>query len=248
MKMMSENKKERSGETSPRLRVSASPCHSVAIYGGTFDPVHNGHFSIADGVSTLFDLDEVIFVPAFVAPHKRDVKSSAALHRYAMLALATQEEQKFRVSTIELDAPEKPFTIQTLSHFQKEWGESVRQFFIMGADSWADIKTWHDWENLLLMTDHIVVTRPGYELETDHVTQNVRKRIVDIRGMEQKDVHKLLEQEESEPKIFVTDIVEMNVSASQIRQDVRDGKEEWKENVPVSVIEYIEKYQLYKEL
>lgn len=249
MKTMGENKTENSGKTSLRLRVSASPRHNigikVAIYGGTFDPVHNGHFSIAEGVAKLFDLDEVIFVPAFVAPHKRDVKSSAALHRYAMLALATQGKEKFRVSAIELDAPEKPFTIQTLSHFQKEWGESVRQFFIMGADSWADIKTWHDWENLLLMTNHIVVTRPGYELETNHVTQNVRERIVDIRGMEQEEVHILLEQE-SESKIFVTDIVEINVSASQIRQDVRDGKEGWKKSVPASVAEYIKKYQLYR--
>jgi nicotinate-nucleotide adenylyltransferase len=238
---MEEDKKK----SSPILPFSLSPLLRVAVYGGTFDPVHNGHLSIAHCVSELFDIDEILFMPAFVAPHKRDVKSSSAWHRYAMLALATQNESKFRLSTIELDAPEKPFTIQTLSRLQEMFGDGVKLFFIMGADSWMDIRTWHDWENLLLMTNHIVVTRPSYELETSHITQEARERIVDVRVKETKDVHEILKQE-NESKIYVTDAVQMDVSASKIRQDVRDGKENWTNDVPVSVAEYIKKYQLYR--
>jgi nicotinate-nucleotide adenylyltransferase len=218
----------------------------IAVYGGTFDPVHNGHLAIAQSLSQLFDLDEILFVPAFIAPHKRDVKSSAAWHRYAMLALETQDEPKMRLSIIELDAPEKPFTIQTLSRLQNEWSDSVRQFFIMGADSWADIRTWRDWEKLLLMTNHIVVTRPGYKLDADHVTQEARERIIDICGKEPKEVHEILHRVR-EPRIYVADAVQMDVSASGIRQKVREGKEDWVNDVPVSVADYIRKYELYKK-
>lgn len=217
----------------------------IAVYGGTFDPVHNGHLAIAKSILTLFDLDEILFVPAFVAPHKRDVKSSAAWHRYAMLALETKDEPKLRLSTIELDAPEKPFTIQTLSRLQNEWGDSIRQFFIMGADSWADIRTWRDWEELLLMTNHIVVTRPGYKLDASHITQEARARIVDICGKETEEVHNILEGE-SEPKIYVTDAMQIDISASKIRQKVGEGKVDWVKDVPVSVAGYIKKYKLYK--
>ncbi len=84
----------------------------IALYGGTFDPVHVGHTALARRLLELFSLDEVLFIPAHVAPHKRDREVSPALHRYAMLALATQGEERFRVSTVELDAPERPYTVE----------------------------------------------------------------------------------------------------------------------------------------
>jgi nicotinate-nucleotide adenylyltransferase len=231
------NKKSRS------RAVVQSHNRAVAVYGGTFDPVHNGHLSVAHRVSELFDIDEILFMPAFIAPHKRDVKSSSAWHRYAMLALATQNENKFRLSTIELDAPEKPFTVQTLSRFQEMFGAGVKLFFIMGADSWMDIRTWHDWENLLLTNNHIVITRPNYDLEMNHVTGAVREKIVDVRGKDKDEIHKVLKDEQ---KIYVTDAVQMDVSASKIRQDVRERNEDWTNDVPASVADYIKKYRLYK--
>lgn len=248
---MEENKTENQNKTppslsysfSPLLPYSLTPLLRVAVYGGTFDPVHKGHLAIAHSVSELFEIDRVLFIPAFVAPHKRDVKSSSAWHRYAMLALATQDEKKFKLSTIELDAPEKPFTIQTLSRLQEMFGGDVKLFFIMGADSWLDIRTWHDWENLLLTNNHIVITRPNYDLAMNHVTEAVREKIIDVRGKDKNEVHELLK---SESKIYVTDVVQMDVSASKIRQDVREGNENWTNGVPVSVVEYIKKYQLYK--
>ncbi len=214
----------------------------LAVYGGTFDPVHNGHISIAYRVSALFDLDEVLFIPAFIAPHKRDVKPSSAWHRYAMLVLATQDEKKFRISTIELDAPEKPFTIQTLSRLEDMFGDDVQMFFIMGADSWLDIKTWRDWETLLTTKNHIVMTRPSYELEMSHVTDAVREKVIDVRGKEKALVA------ENETKIYVTDAVQMDISASSIRTSVREKKEDWNSEVSNRVAEYIKKYKLYQTI
>ena len=75
----------------------------VAIYGGTFDPVHNGHVEAARAVLKLFELDELFFVPAWVPPHKRNANITSAFHRFGMLALATQADQRLLISTVELD-------------------------------------------------------------------------------------------------------------------------------------------------
>ena len=156
----------------------------IAIYGGTFDPVHLGHLEVAKRVSELFEIDELLFVPAQVAPHKLTRPVTPAIHRYAMLVLATQEEPRLRVSTFELEAPDRRYTVDTLAHFKSELGESADLFFVMGADSWSEITTWREWERLLTLVNHIVVTRPGYDINLDLVNASVRDRIVDLRGSE----------------------------------------------------------------
>ena len=79
----------------------------AAIFGGTFDPVHNGHMEAARRVRHLFALEEVIFVPACAPPHKRNAGITSACQRFAMLALATEDDARLRLSTIELDAPDR---------------------------------------------------------------------------------------------------------------------------------------------
>src|SRR5260370_12906147 len=132
----------------------------IAVYGGTFDPVHHGHVEVARRILELFALDEVIFMPAYVAPHRRRECVSSAFHRYAMLVLATQDDARLRVSTAELDAPDRPYTVETIGRLRQEFGESKRLFFVMGADSWLEIETWREWDRLLALCDHSVLTRP----------------------------------------------------------------------------------------
>ena len=139
------------------------------MYGGTFDPVHVGHLEIARKVSQLFEIEKVLFIPAQVAPHKVGRPVTEPIHRYAMLALATQDDPQLLISSFELDAPNRRYTVDTVAHFQQKLGDSTELFFIMGADSWAEITTWREWERLLSMTNHIVVTRPGYDPETAHI-------------------------------------------------------------------------------
>lgn len=219
----------------------------IALYGGTFDPVHDGHLAVAQNVLKLFALDQVLFIPAHVAPHKRGRGTTPGLHRYAMLALATQGDERLCISSIELDAPEKPYTIETLARLQEEAGPQVRLFFIMGADSWADITTWREWEKLLEMTDHIIVTRPGYELGSEHVPESVRERIVDLRGAGEESVAGEVDDNVG-PKLYVTDAVVMDISATEIRRQVRAGREdELGKLVPPAVADYIRKYRLYTE-
>ena len=107
----------------------------IAIYGGTFDPVHAGHLEIARRVSQFFAIDEFLFVPARTAPHKLDREVSSPLHRYAILALATQTDPGLLVSTFELDEPARQYTVDTLDHFRSQSEAFADLFFVMGVDS-----------------------------------------------------------------------------------------------------------------
>ncbi|HYN24737.1 MAG TPA: nicotinate-nucleotide adenylyltransferase [Pyrinomonadaceae bacterium] len=217
----------------------------IAIYGGTFDPVHLGHIEVAKRVSELFEIDELRFVPAQVAPHKLTLPVTPAIHRYAMLVLATQQDPRLRVSTFELDTPDRRYTVDTLAHFSSEFGESADLFFLMGADSWSEITTWRGWERMLALVNHIVVSRPGYDINLDLVNSSLRERIVDLRGSKQ--IPKVVNEAAGE-KIFITDAVMLENSATQIRRALRE--DDWNQLtrlVPSPVADYIRKYELYRE-
>ncbi|CAN5686664.1 nicotinate-nucleotide adenylyltransferase [soil metagenome] len=217
----------------------------IAIYGGTFDPVHLGHIEVAKSVCELFEIDELLFVPARVAPHKLTLPVTAAIHRYAMLVLATQEDPLLRVATLELESPDRSYTVDTLTHFKSEFGESAVLFFVMGADSWSEIATWREWERLLSLVNHIVVTRPGYDIDLDLVNSSMHERIVDLRGFKQ--IPSVVAEAAGE-RIFITDAVMQEVSATEIRRAFREGDSlPLTRVVPPTVVNYIRKYQLYRE-
>ncbi len=213
----------------------------AAIYGGTFDPVHYGHLEVARRVRQLFELDEVIFVPACVPPHKRGAGISSAFHRYAMLALATQDDERLRVSTVELDEPDRPYAVDTVSRLQDKLGSTHRMFFLIGADSWTEIDTWHEWQRLLKMCDVIVVTRPGYQL-----IERGSAAVVDVRGKNREEIRVVLDDETS-PRVFFTDGASIDISATAIRAQARSNDRDALQQVlPPSVVNYIIKYELYK--
>lgn len=213
----------------------------IAFYGGSFDPLHNGHLTIAHKLLEVFALDEFVFIPAFHAPHKKDKRPTSAFHRYAMLCLATNDETQIKVSKMELDVPERPYSVETLTRLKNELTDT-QIFFVMGADSWADITTWREWETVLTLVNIIVVTRPDYEIGFSHVTNEIRTRIVDLRKADSKSKISDLKSQ-----IYITDAVQIDISATEIRRKIREGAIGWRENVPLSVAEYIEKYELYKK-
>ena len=217
----------------------------VAIYGGSFDPVHNGHLEVARGVLELFELNEVLFVPACVPPHKRTVGISSAFHRFAMLALATEHDQLLRISTSELDVPDRPYAVDTVARMQAEIGAGTRLFFMIGADSWAEITTWYDWRRLLKMCDLIVAARPGYELSGKVPADAVE--VVDASGLNKQDIAELLKSN-SGPRTFLTDAAMVDVAATAIRAAARSREmDKLGDMVPAPVANYIEKYELYKK-
>ena len=218
----------------------------IALYGGTFDPIHLGHLEVARKVSRLFEIDELWFVLAQVAPHKLAREVTPALHRYAMLALATQKDPGLLISTFEIEVPGRCYTVDTLSHFKTELAETADLFFIMGADSWSEITTWRDCDRLLGMANHIVVSRPRYNLGVSHVGPAPAARIVDLRGADQEGIAETIRSGAGE-RIFITDAVMSDASGTDIRRAVRENSGELTAMVPLAVADYLRKYKLYRD-
>lgn len=211
----------------------------IAFYGGSFDPIHRGHLAIAKALIGQFGLDEFVFIPAFHAPHKKRIAPTPALVRYTMLCLATNNESTMSVSKMEIEVPVRPYTVETLTRLT-ELLPSDELFFVMGSDSWSDIRTWREWEKVLTLTNHIVVTRPGYDISQDHVSKEIRDLIVDLRGNESAQL-----APPSGRHIYFTDAVNLDISASEIRKKIRENDDNWREDVTPEVAKYIEKYQIY---
>lgn len=224
----------------------------IAFYGGSFDPLHKGHLTIAEKLTEVFELDEFVFIPAFHAPHKKDKNPTSAFHRFAMLALATNDAEKIKVSKMELEVPERPYTFETLTKLKKELVDT-QIFFVMGADSWMEITTWREWEKVLTLVNIIVVTRPDYEINFAHVTEDIRQRIVDLRSQPSavsrqplKTFKNSEQRTANSEQIYITDAVQVDISATEIRQNIKENKDVWRKFVPDEVAKYIEKYELYK--
>jgi nicotinate-nucleotide adenylyltransferase len=217
----------------------------VAIYGGTFDPVHNGHLEVARRVLELFELDDVVFVPACVPPHKRNANITSAFHRFAMLALATETDQSLQVSTIELDSPGEPYAVETVERIRRTLGDQTELFFLMGADSWLEITSWHEWQRLLRMCHFIVVTRPGFEIEgVDY--SNMSIPVLNVLGDDCRDWPNMKSEMKS-PHVLLSNAANVDVSATIIRAAARvHDLDKLKSMVPPAVANYIEKYNLYR--
>lgn len=213
----------------------------IAAFGGTFDPVHNGHVEIARAIVHNFGLDQLLIVPAHRPPHKDPRGIADAYHRYAMAALATLEEPRVIVSTIELESPERPYTFETIERLRAAVGEGTRLFFVMGADSFQEINTWREPARLLSATDVIVVTRPGHGVKASHLDDRFRHTVVDL----------LESNAESQipydggRHIYLTAYVNNSVSSTEIRRKVGEGQS-IAGLVPSRVADYINKYELYR--
>src|SRR5882672_3162683 len=133
----------------------------IAILGGTFDPIHNGHLAAAQTVATTFQVDEVHFVPAFSPPHKESRGITSPFHRFAMVALATISIDRFRTSTIEVDALERRYTVDTLEAMKKS-NPGAELLFIIGTDMFQEIESWRNYRRLFELAHMVIVNRPGF--------------------------------------------------------------------------------------
>ncbi|HEX4947930.1 MAG TPA: nicotinate-nucleotide adenylyltransferase, partial [Blastocatellia bacterium] len=215
----------------------------IGIYGGTFDPIHYGHMRVADAICAAFALDRFFFIPAFVPPHKRDRSISTSYHRYAMVVLATLNHSpstRFSASTIELEAPTRPYTIDTLQRLQSFF-PAADLFFVMGADSFAEVNLWREHERLLTEYNIIVAMRPPAEaISVQHLSSKCQSHVVDLRGSKRPDWATL-----NGPRIFLTDYVAVNIAATEVRAAVRTGQP-LDLLVPSEVARYIATYDLYR--
>lgn len=152
-----------------RTAVRAHP-RRIAIFGGSFDPIHNGHLAIARAADRRFTFDELHFVAASRPPHKMKEHLAPFPHRFAMIALACAEHPHFVPSLAEagddFSAHQLHYSVDTVRHFKEHHhAPDDRLFFILGADAFLEIPTWREYETLLGLCDFIVANRPGIRME-----------------------------------------------------------------------------------
>ncbi|HET9943974.1 MAG TPA: nicotinate-nucleotide adenylyltransferase [Terriglobia bacterium] len=202
----------------------------IAILGGTFDPIHNGHLAAAQSVSSAFRTDEVHFVPAYSAPHKQSHDTTSAFHRFAMVALAIAPFERFRASTIEVDALEKRYTVNTLERMRAE-NPDRELLFVLGTDMYRDFETWKSYRALFALAHLAVVHRPGFTFREDLAPHRV------VREDEQVTLP-------ATPGVFYLPFVEQPISSTAIREACRRGDDAGSA-VPAAVRSYIERHKLY---
>jgi len=225
---------------------------NIALFGGTFDPIHRGHLVVARAAAAKFQLKQVWFVAADIPPHKHKAPITSFEHRYAMVALGLAGEKQFVPSLLEApdqsvpQSKRKPsYSIDTIRRLKTRLGKSDHLYFLIGMDAFRDIATWYKAEELLTECEFIVAARPGYSLADvasalpeklrpqSPVTKLFRKQAMDgtlvLRGAT---LHMLPETHE-------------NISATQIRAAVDRGGA-LKRLLPDLVAEYIKKEGLYR--
>lgn len=198
----------------------------LGILGGTFDPVHLGHLIIAQEAAGRLALDRVLFIPAGRPYLRADEPSASGRRRLAMLRAAVRGNPLFDVSTVELDRPGPSYTVDTMEGLRSELGDDTDLYFIVGADTLADLPRWRSPERVLALCTMVAVTRPGHPLRTpeglERLCPGAGERIVALNGPE------------------------IGISATEVRRRVAEGRpvRYW---VPAGVERYIERHGLYRK-
>src|SRR5208283_2329940 len=226
---------------------------NIALFGGTFDPIHRGHLVVARAAAEKFKLKQVWFVPADITPLKQKMPNTSFYHRYAMVSLALAGEKDFLPSLLEAPDPNSDgrqrrpsYSIDTVLRVKARLGKSDHLYFLIGMDAFKDIAKWYKPEELLGECDFIVAARPGNSLAdvTSSLPEKLRPDAV---------VTKLFRKTKmAGPLVLPGATLHMlpetheNVSATQIRAAM-DRAGALKRLVPEAVAEYIQKERLYRK-
>jgi nicotinate-nucleotide adenylyltransferase len=214
---------------------------NIAIFGGTFDPIHAGHLRAARAAARRFELDPVLFVPCGVPPHKVGGNLAPFPHRFAMVALAAQGEPAFVPSLLEAPKPDRSpnYSVETAQAVRRMLGSRDRLYFILGLDSFLDLPNWKDYERLCELADFIVASRPGF---------GSRRLMASIRNghagkVQTGEGSRLLLP--GGAGVHVLSGVRAAIASREIRSAARAGRS-LVGLVPPLVEEYIQKEELYR--
>ena len=189
----------------------------IGIMGGTFDPIHHGHLVAASEVQYAFGLHEVVFVPTWNQPFKKNRRVTPAEHRYLMTVIATAPNPHFTVSRVDIDRGGTTYTIDTLHDVIAEY-PGAELYFITGADALAQILTWKDNRKIFDLAHLVGVTRPGHVLTDTGLPEDT---------------------------VSLVEVPAMTISSTDCRSRVAQGIPVWY-LVPDGVVQYIRKYGLYR--
>jgi nicotinate-nucleotide adenylyltransferase len=198
----------------------------LGLFGGSFDPIHNGHVATVRAAQRALGLDKVLFLPTAVPPHKPGRVLAPAYARYAMVELALLGEEGLEASAHELTLGRPAYTIETLEHFRRERPED-ELFLLLGEDSFVDLNHWVRYREIVEAARLVVLARPGWDYQSESVPPELREIAASGRVT-------FLEQEQ------------IDVSSTRLRELLRAGLPLPAERVPELVIRYLSKYTLYR--
>jgi len=220
---------------------------NIGLFGGSFDPIHRGHLALAQAAASRYALGQVLFVAANVPPHKQKPPVTAFIHRYAMVALATQDERGFVPSLLEAPewADDANYSIDTVRRLKQTLKKSDRLFFLIGMDAFKDIAKWREAGALLGECDFIVASRPRYSLRdvAESLPEDLRPPAAVIRPFHKQPAKGDLVL--PGVALHLLEGVHQNVSATAIRAAAAQGKPlaRW---LDPRVADYIKKHGLYR--
>jgi nicotinate-nucleotide adenylyltransferase len=232
---------------------------NIGLFGGTFDPIHKGHLTLAQAARERCDLGRIYFVPTNVPPHKASQPVASYFHRYAMTALATQNEEAFLPSLLEAPgefilhdkrsakgsvASAPNYSIDTIRRLKQSLKKSARLFFLIGMDAFKDIAKWRESEALFAECAFIVASRPGFSLAdvAGALPEKLSPRAEATKPFARQPARGDLVL--PGVTLHLMDDVNQKISATEIREAVR-AKRPIRRLVPESVEEYIKKEGLY---
>lgn len=212
----------------------------LGLFGGTFNPIHIGHLRAAVEVREAFNLDKLLLIPSANPPHKTAGQVADAEDRLEMVRLAVGGEPCLEASDVELARPGPSYTIQTLRYFQEQFGPESDIHFIVGQDAFSEITTWKSYRALFGTAHFIVMTRPGSKLGSieDFIHTN-------ISGAYQYDPTSKRYNHPEWCTIFCLNITHLDISASEIRERIGQGRS-IRFLVPHAVEDFIAEKGLYR--
>ena len=204
----------------------------IGVFGGTFDPVHNGHVLTISELLDKLPFEKILVIPNFQPPHKESSQVSYK-HRYEMASMAFKDIPKTMVDSREYLREGPSYAIETVKEVLSE-EEGARIVMIVGSDSFVDIYSWYKWKELINLVDFVIMKRPDLPL-----SRNMKaKDLVNVKGFK-KDLF-----EESKLNILEIEVTPFKISSSSIREKISEGKKV-DHLVNTLVKEYINEHGLY---
>lgn len=222
------------------MRSNSNPPRAVGLFGGTFDPIHNGHLRLAEELAEALDIAEVRLIPAGSPPHRSTPRASGA-DRLAMARLAVAGNPRLVIDDREIAKAGPSYSVDTLAGLRAELGKNTPLVLFMGSDAFLGLSRWHEWEKLFDLAHLAIAQRPGFSSAVwdDALPDNLRKHLATRRSGDPAEL-----AAKPAGRIFLHTISQLDISASQVRDRALRGKS-LRYLVPDSVIDYINEHRLY---
>ncbi|MDI6687087.1 MAG: nicotinate-nucleotide adenylyltransferase [Desulfobacterales bacterium] len=222
----------------------------IGLFGGTFNPIHNGHLKAVEEVQKGFSLDEIYLIPSALPPHKEQKNLADAKNRMEMISLAFASRpalmKSVTVSDVELKRSGLSYTIDTVRHFKSILPENSRLYLILGLDAFLEIDTWKSYMDIFELASFIIIPRPGTESSgrsgvLESIGNYLKKSI--SHGYNYSFSQSCYIHPDKQP-VFFFDVSSMDISSTKIRKLVNQGMS-IKSLVPEKVEEFIKTKGLY---